>query len=102
MKKRKSQYNVIDVSSKLGISLEEAEKIVEARKSATAGTLENFIKRHGEIIGRTKFEEFKSKSKSSIENFKKRYNDEWEEKWNNYLATRDSSSLEFCVRKYGK
>jgi predicted GIY-YIG superfamily endonuclease len=102
VKKRGSQYDIENVSKKRGISIEEAAILVSELKNKTNGSIENFIKRHGEEKGREKFAEFANKSKSTKENFKQRYGDSWEEKWENFLSTRDSSSLEYWIKKLGE
>lgn len=99
--KRKQPYDIEWVMTRDGVSRPEAEKIVNALKETTRGTLETFIKRHGPEEGPKRFEEFKNKSMSTIENYKIRYGDEWEDKWDHYCKTRDSSSIEFLTKKYG-
>lgn len=99
--KRGSMYDPINVSKKLSITLEEAIDIVSERKKKTAGTLENFIARHGDKVGTEKYGEFKNKSKPSIENYKIRYGNDWENKWKIYLNTRDSSSKKYWTDKLG-
>ena len=73
--KRGSMYDVENVMKKKGVSFEEASKIVEERKNKTSGTFENFVKRYG---------------------------DEGEDRWKSFLESRDSSSLEYYIKKYGK
>ena len=99
--KRGSMYDVENVMKKKVVSFEEASKIVEERKNKTSGTFENFVKRYGEDAHK-RFEIFKSKSKSTLDNFKLRYGDEGEDKWKSFLESRDSSSLEYYIKKYGK
>ena len=99
--KRGSNYNVDNVMKKKGLSFEEASKIVKERKDKTKGTFENFVKRYGESA-HERFETFKAKSVSTLDNFKVRYGDEAEERWKRFLESRDSSSLDFYIKKYGK
>lgn len=99
--KRGNMYDIQHVSEKHKLSWEEAQKSVDTLKAKTGGALHNFIKRHGEEEGRKKFEMFRKKSESSKDNYKIRYGDAWEKKWNHFLATRDSSSLEYWQAKLG-
>jgi len=102
MTQRGSMYDVSNVMNRHGLSREEAQDVVDGRKKMTAGNRENFIRRHGAEKGAELFEEFANKSKTSIDNYKKRYGDEWEKRWNHFLSTRDSSSLEYWIGKLGE
>lgn len=102
MKKRGSMYDIENVAKKHNITLDEARQIVDKRKSLTRGTLENYIKRHGEEEGRRRFKQSNERSKTTKENYKKRYGNEWEKRWNHYMNTRRSKSLEHYIKKYGE
>lgn len=60
--RRKSPYNIDDVMTKNGCSIDEAIKIVEKRKEKTAGSLNTYINRYGKIVGTEKYDEFCKKS----------------------------------------
>lgn len=102
LKKRGSMYDPENISKKKGISLDDARKISKDRKESTKITLENLVKKYGEEVGKEKYSIFLEKSKSTIENYKIRYGEQWQEKWDFFLKTRDSSSLDFHIKKYGK
>lgn len=102
IKLRGSMYDVDNVATKLGIDIAAAEQLVKTRKQSTAGNIDTFIRKHGEELGRELFARKQRASKSTQENFKIRYGDQWEIRWANFLATRDSSSLEYCIDKLGE
>ena len=102
MNKRGSMYDVENVAKKHNLSLEEAQTVVDKRKSLTSGTLENYIKRHGDEEGRRRFKQSNEKSKCTKENFKIRYGDDWENRWNHYMSSRRTKSLDHFVKKYGE
>ena len=63
-------------------------------------SLNGFIKRHGEEIGRIKFEEFKETSKHTLKKFIEKYGDDvGNEKWNEYLSKKDSTSFNWALSK---
>jgi len=101
IKKRGSMYDPENIAKKKNISIEDAMIISEDRKNSTKITKENLIKKYGEEIGSKKYQNFVSKSMSTIDNYKIRYGDSWKERWDYFLSTRDSSSLEFFKLKYG-
>lgn len=99
---RINPYNPIEVAKKKGISLEEANKLVNNLKSLTSGTIDNFIKRYGEKEGLERFKEFSKKSSHSLETFIKKHGEEYGEiKYKDYLKSK-SSSLEAQMLRYGK
>jgi hypothetical protein len=101
-KKRGSIYDPENIAIRNNVSLEEAIKISEERKEKTKITRENLIKKYGTEVGEKKYQDFVNKSISTIDNYKKRYGPLWRERWDHFLATRDSSSLKACVAKYGE
>jgi hypothetical protein len=101
-KKRGSIYDPENIARRKNISLEEAIKISKDRKEKTKITRSNLINKYGTKIGEEKYQEFINKSMSTIDNYKKRYGDLWRERWDYFLATRDSSSLSACIAKYGE
>jgi hypothetical protein len=102
MEKRGSMYDIENVAKKHNISLEEAQIVVDKRKSLTSGTLENYIKRYGEEQGPLRFKQSNQKSKSTKENFKLRYGEDWENRWNYYMSSRRTKSLDHFIKKYGE
>jgi hypothetical protein len=102
IEKRGSNYDVNNVAKKRGISLKEAQEIVDNLKSKTNGGKENYIRKYGKEQGELRYQNFVEKSKTSIDNYKKRYGENWEERWNHYMNTRDSSSLKYCKEKFGE
>lgn len=98
---RGSCYDPQNISEKLGVTIEQAVKIAEERKNKTKGTLENFIKRHGEIEGLKKFEDFKKKSLHSLETFVAKYGAEIGElKWLEYKKSKGRNEQDY-IEKYG-
>lgn len=65
---------------KFNLSDEESIQYVENLKKSKSTSLESFIKRHGDIIGREKFDKFLKTSSytNSDERFKKIYGDRWQ------------------------
>lgn len=102
VKKRGSMYDPENIAKRKNISIDDAIIISQNRKKATKITKENLINKYGEEIGSEKYKNFLDKSKSTIDNYKKRYGDAWRDKWNYFLSTRDSSSLEYFKIKYGE
>lgn len=86
---------------KKGFSEEEALEKVRILKSKTSGSLENFIKRHGEVNGYEKYKEFCKKSAHTEATFMKKYGDDWEVKWNEYRRSKESRSDLYFKNKYG-
>ena len=80
----------------------ENEAILEKKKyySNKANTLENFIKRYGETEGLDKFKEWTNKCLNNKEKFIQKYGFEIGKfKWEEYLKTKDSSSLKWALKK---
>lgn len=100
LEKRGSMYDPKNIAKQQNISLEEAKKIAEDRKSKTNGSLETYISRYGEKEGTRRFEEFKQKcivSKESL--IEKHGNEEGLKKWENYKNSRDSNSYDYFLKK---
>lgn len=102
LEKRGSMYDPKNIATKNNISLDDAVKLSEIRKQKTKITKENLIKKYGEESGLAKYQSFVNSSKTSIENYKKRYGENWKERWDYFISTRDSSSLDFHIKKYGE
>ena len=99
--KRGSGYDISNVAKKRGVSIKEAERIVAELKSKTSGTLENFIRRHGEEDGRRKFEEFKERSSQTREKFIERYGEkDGEEAWIKYKKSKGKTRQDY-LDEYG-
>lgn len=98
---RANPYDIEYVIHRDCISRDSARFLIEGLKNKTAGTKENFIKRHGED-GETKYNDFRNKSSHSLETFKAKFGKEGEVKYNEYLKKKDSSSLEFFENKFGE
>lgn len=99
--KRGSMYDIENVAKKHNISIEEASQLVEQRKSLTNGSLQTYITRYGDELGKTKYEEFKSKCIITEKTLIERHGVELgKQKWENYLSTRDSGSYEYFLKKY--
>lgn len=86
-KKRNSMYDPIYVSKRDNISIKEAENKIEVMKQNKVTSLNGFIKRHGEEIGRVKFEEFKETSKHTLNKYIEKYGYEvGNTKWSEYIS----------------
>jgi hypothetical protein len=97
---RGSTYDVDNVMTKNNITREEAEALVEKRKSETNGSLDTYIKRHGEELGRIKFDEFRQKCIVTLESLIEKHGEELgTSKWENYCNTRDTGSIEYFLQK---
>lgn len=70
--KRGSSYDIGNIMRRHGCTESEAIEKIKELKNKTSGTLENFIKRHGQEEGLRRFEIFKTKSMSSEDNFIKK------------------------------
>lgn len=81
-KDKKLTYNVEYISLRNNISISDAEKYVEDFKKKKSTCLENFIAKHGEKVGREKFEKFQktSASSSSDEWFQRKFGENWKQK----------------------
>ena len=101
MKKKSNPYKIEDVMLKHSITRDEAILKIKELKNKTKGTLENFIKRHGEIKGKELFDIFKEKSRHTEETFKKKYGDNWKIHWEKYLKSK-SSGLDVLIKKHGE
>lgn len=100
VKNRGSSYDVDNVMVKNNISREEAELLVEKRKSETNGSLDTYIKRYGEELGRIKFDEFRQKCIVTLESLIEKHGEELGTlKWENYCNTRDSGSIDYFLNK---
>lgn len=102
MKKRRSTYDPVSLSVKLNITIEEATEIVNQRKARTAGTLSNFIRRHGEVDGPIKYMAFCAKSAHTLESFVKKHGEiDGPVKYKIYCGTKESRSPKYFKTKYG-
>ncbi len=99
---QKNPYDIEATAKRHNISEKQAINLVNKHKKSTAGTLENFIARYGEIEGTKRFKKFCLKSAHTEDKFKKRYGSKWKEKWDTYCASKDSISLSACIKRYGK
>lgn len=99
--KRNNPYDPIYVSKRDNISIEEAEVKISDLKKRTAVSKELLINKYGLEDGEKRYKEFIEKSKQTKDNYKKRYGDNWETKWNETCKKHDCSSLEYFVKKYG-
>ena len=86
---------------KHSLSRENAMLKVQELKNKTSGTLENFIRRHGEVKGTELFESFCKKSSHTEKSFKEKYGENWEFHWESYLKSK-SSGLNVLIAKYGE
>ena len=99
-KKRNSFYNPIYISKRDNLTIEEAIEKIETMKRNKSTSLYGFIHRHGEELGKIKFEEFQNSSKHTKEKFIEKYGEEKAEvKWIDYLKTKDSTSFEWALKK---
>jgi len=99
--KRTNMYDPKQVAKKEKISLEEAERLVKKRKSKTAGTLDNFIERHGEVEGRKKYEAFCQKSSQTLEKYIERYGEKDGRRLYEEYKQSKTNTLDNFVKKYG-
>jgi G:T-mismatch repair DNA endonuclease (very short patch repair protein) len=97
-KNKFSKYYDINYYLSQGLTEDEAKLKIQEYKNKKSTTLDNFIKKYGEIKGVEKYKEYVDKSKNTISNFKKRYGEQWEEKWINY-TNKDSSSKSWALKK---
>lgn len=100
--KRGNPYDIDSVMKKMGVSRDTASDVVKKRLDGCRQDLAGFISRHGDEMGREKYREFLDKSKTTEENYKKRYGKDWESKWSQFKATRATRSLEHFVKKFGE
>lgn len=100
--KRGSPYDVANISKKHGISTEDAINLVNDHKKRTSGSKDNYIRKYGAEEGEIRYRNFVEKSKSTKQNYKNRFGDDWENRWNHFMATRDSSSLQYWISKLGE
>lgn len=99
-KKRNSMYDPVYVSKRDNISIEEAKNKIEVMKMNKVTSLSGFIKRHGEELGRVKFEEFKQTSKHTLDKYIDKYGEkDGKSKWDEYLIKKDSTSFEWALNK---
>jgi hypothetical protein len=99
---RPNPYSVEDVAVKNACSTEEAEKIIQHHKHRTRGTKETFVRKYGAEEGIKRFRNKQQVCKSTEDNFKARYGEEGETRWLQYLASRDTRSLESYVVRHGE
>lgn len=100
--RRGNPYDVESVMIRLSVSRDRAEEIVKCRLDACRQDLPAFIARYGEEVGREKYNSFLEKSKTSEDNYKKRYGDAWKEKWDYFKSTRSTRSLDSFIEKFGE
>lgn len=100
---KKQIYDIEWNMCKYSINRDEAIKKINELKNKTSGSKDNFIKRYGEEEGLKKFNNFREKSAHTKEKFLNKYGeDEGKKKWDEYLKSKDSSSLTFYINKYGE
>ena len=97
---RGSSYDPVNVAKHKGISLDEAIELVNKRKFETSGSLESYIARHGEILGKQKYDEFRFKCVINKDTLIEKYGEViGTQKWDNYTSSRDSGSINFYLKK---
>lgn len=70
-------------------------------KNIFKSSLENYVLRFGEKYGNILFNNFVDKCVSTLENFKKRYGNGWEVRWDNFKDKSANFKLEHYIKKYG-
>lgn len=96
-------YDPNDVSKKFNISLEEAAALIVERKSKTNGSLQNFIKRHGEVEGTRRFKIFIEKSINNKDSYLKRYgHQQGLINWEKTRKKKDKFSLNYFITTFGE
>ena len=70
-------------------------------KNLFKSSLKNYVIRFGDEYGNILFNNFVDSCISTQENFKKRYGDEWEARWNNFRNKSANFKLEHYIKKYG-
>lgn len=85
----------------MGFSENEAVDKVNRLKAATSVSLDNFIKKHGEDVGKQKYLEFCKKSAHTEETFRLKHGENWKEAWENYKKSKESRSVAYFKNKYG-
>lgn len=99
-KKRNSFYDPVYISKRDKITMEEAIEKIGTMKRNKSTSLYGFIHRHGEELGKIKFQEFQDSSKHTMEKFIQKYGKErGEVKWLDYLKTKDSTSFDWALKK---
>jgi hypothetical protein len=99
----KNPYDVSIKAIRLGVSLVKAQSLIDEHKQKTNGSLATYINRHGLVKGKQLHALFARRSANTQEKFITKYGTlQGKAKWKIYLQTKDSSSLTFFVKKYGK
>ena len=100
-KKKRNYYKVEHWVEKHGFTIEEAERRIIQLKEATKITLENLIKKYGEVEGTVRYNNFVEKSKHTKEKFIEKYGEvDGSIKWAEYCTKKDSNSEKFFKDKY--
>lgn len=98
--KRNNMYDPVYVSKRDNISIEDAKNKIDLMKQNKVTSLAGFIRRHGEEIGRLKFEQFKETSKHTLEKYIDKYGrEDGEIRWFEYLSKKDSTSFNWAISK---
>ena len=96
-------YDPIYISKRENISIKDAEVYIDKYKSDKATSLDNFIKNHGEKIGKEKFKKFQETSKHNLDKYIKLYGKiEGNLKWKEYFNKKSETSAfrkEFWISK---
>jgi hypothetical protein len=89
----------VEYWKKLGYDQEESLEKIKEYKQKKATTLENFISSFGEEEGKKKYISFCEKSKQTKEKWINKYGENWEEKWEDYKRSKDSTSFKWALKK---
>jgi hypothetical protein len=100
-KKLKSFYCISYYEAKFGCSKEDAASMLSNFKKDKSTSLEGFIKRHGEEVGREKFSAFQKTSSFtySEERFKGLYGENWKEEKDKFHKESSSASKDHWIKK---
>lgn len=100
--KRFNPFSIDETIIKYNVTFEEATKIVNQVKLQRSTNIQGFIFRYGEEEGIKKYNEYCNKSKHTKESFKNKYGDNWQQKWNDYILSKNSRSLSKLIERYGE
>jgi len=86
---------------KFNLTDEESIQYIENLKKSKSTSLESFIKRHGDVVGREKFDKFKKTSSytNSDERFKKLYGDRWQFEKKKYTEESNRLTVSHWMKK---
>jgi hypothetical protein len=82
-----------------GYTEEEAIENIKEYKKKKATTIEKFIDSYGGEEGKKRYISFCEKSKHTKEKWMNKYGEKWEEEWEKYIRSKDSTSFKWALEK---